>query len=129
MSEKTLDLLDLVNELTADEKKDLVEVLLQETSIEKFLLIKEKIKEIEKEKQKEEKKKIKEQKKLELAEKIEQTKKEIDKMILEAKLLSKIVFIDKGEEKEGLLMGTTKTKVLLCVEGKQIQVKFNDIKM
>lgn len=129
MSEKTLDLLDLVNELTADEKKDLVEVLLQETSIEKLLLIEEKIKELKKEKQKEEKKKIKEQKKQELAEKIEQTKNEIDKMIIEAKLLSKIVFLENGEEKEGLLMGATKTKVLLCVEGKQIQVKLHDIKM
>jgi hypothetical protein len=93
------------------------------------ILLEDKLKEIKKEKQKEEKRKEKEQKKQELAEKIEQTKNEIDKMIIEAKLLSKIVFIDKGEEKEGLLMGTTKTKVLLCVEGKQIQVKFNDIKM
>ena len=129
MSEKTLDLLELVNELTADEKKDLVEVLLQETSIENLLLIEEKIKEQKKIKSKEEKKKIKEQKKQDLAEKIEQTKNEINKMIIEAKLLSKIIFIDNGEEKEGLLMGTTKTKVLLCVEGKQIQVKFQNIKM
>ena len=129
MSEKTLDLLDLVNELTADEKKDLVEVLMKEASLMNIILLEDKLKEIKKEKEKEEKKKIKEQKKQELVEKIEQTKNEIDKMILEAKLLSKIVFLENGEEKEGLLMGATKTKVLLCVEGKQIQVKFENIKM
>ena len=129
MSEKTLDLLDLVNELTADEKKDLVEVLMKEASLMNIILLEDKLKEIKKEKEKEEKKKIKEQKKQELVEKIEQTKNEIDKTILEAKLLSKIVFLENGEEKEGLLMGATKTKVLLCVEGKQIQVKFENIKM
>ena len=64
------DLLDLVNELSASEKKDLVKVLMKEASLMNIILLEDKLKEIKKEKLKE--KKI-------LAEKSEKTKEEIDK--------------------------------------------------